>query len=784
MLERFRDGYYKKEVEAVRHAPNAKEQDRLKRQCSCITVSCKGTKRSKDGVTQHSGFAAIDIDEKDNPGIDMVSKRKEIASDSYTFSVFHSIRGKGLCAICRIPSEDHEASYRALMLYFSEKFEVKVDSTPDVARARFVTYDPDLYLNIKSDVFDEVLPEPKKSASIRNYYPAATVPQSYGQIALQNAIRKIYEAAPGEKHNVRKRMSFWLGGLVATGFLNQYEAVEGLMEAVMQSSPQSAWSSAKKTIESGIREGSKKPILPDPVKDSVYCSKRDYEQKELVAQKIAVSNGGNAQEILRAVTDIYEEREQTILAFWEVIIKEEKGTYTLKLSRVKYNAFLQSSGFRKYRVGKSCIFVQVTNNVVRAVARDQIKDFVMAYLNELPYMFDNIFRSQLIDQVQREHKQFFDEGQLEFLEELPDNFVRDTKAKAYFFFRNGFAEVTKENAHLMDYSNLPGLIWEQQIIQHDFHTIDIDEVAEQCDFNRFLFHISNKDEKRYITLTSAIGYLLHGYKAPANPKIVILVDEAISEAPNGGTGKGLVFKAISKMLSVCTIDGKMVDFRDKFALQGVSEATRVLMFDDWDGKRLSFDKLFVMATGDMIINQLYHGQRVLPYELSPKIGITTNDMVGGEGASNARRKFEVEIAPYYSDTFRPSDEFGHEFFSDWSEEDWNLFHNLMLGCCRSFLAVGLRASAPVNINRRKLLQETSTEFAEFCDSLSRDWLYYRHEVWRDFIDTYSIKDTDLKFKDFGRWLNLYFKYQCTSVESGKTQTIGQYKDKYWFKITA
>ncbi|WP_460891388.1 BT4734/BF3469 family protein [Rufibacter soli] len=772
VLEGIRNGRWKDQVEAVRAVETVTERRALKKLLPYFTVSGTFSTRNEKGLLEHSGLVALDIDHD-------LSKMEEVAVDPYTFACVVSAGGDGFFTIVRIPGTNHNGSFRALQRYYLTKYGVTIDSLPDVSRPRFVSYDPNLYLNPESEIFTEVYtPEKKKSAPAS--YPAPTVPASYGHAALHTAVRKVLEAPDGFKHKTLNTMAFLCGGYVATGLLQEHEVIQALEGAIASRGNVESMKEAIRTITVAVRDGQKKPILPEPLEYVVRVGKRDHDSQDIVTSRLVVATGGNTPAIAQAVAEIYSEKEHTIQAFWHVDINEEKATYKLVLSRVKYMAFLEEAGFRKFKAGRGYTTVRVQHNVVTEVTRAEIKDYVMGYLNELPFEFDHVFRSQLIDQVQREHRQFFDEGMLEFLRELPDNFLRDTKATAYFFFANGYVEVTKAGMVLRDYSCLPGLIWEKQIVQREFNLMDADEVNDECDFYRFLFNISGEDPERLVTLLTSIGYLLHGYKAPANPKVICLVDEAISDVPSGGTGKSLVFEAIGHMREMVRLDGKNIDFKDRFAMQEVGESTRVVFFDDWDGKRLSFDRLFVMATGEMKVHKMYLGAVSIPYQRSAKIGLATNDMVGGEGDSNARRKFEVEIAPYYSRERSPVDEFGHEFFNDWTEADWNTFDNLMLGCTKLFLTKGLKAAAPINLQRRKLLQATNTEFAQFCDELTRDFEYSKKLEYDSFIGTYGFDTKQITQVRFSRWLKAYASLTGLGYEERKNRTLGVDKDQYFF----
>lgn len=772
VLEGIRLGKWKELVQNVRAKESITERRGAKKLLPYFTVSGTFSTRNEKGLLEHSGLVALDIDHD-------LTKREEIGADPHTFAMFVSAGGDGLAVIVKIPTTNHLGSFRALQRYYLLTHGVEIDSLPDVSRPRFVSYDPDLYVNPDSQVFTETyVPEPKQKLPIS--YPTPTAPASFGHAALHTAVRKVSEAPDGSKHKTLNTMAFLCGGYVATGLLNEFEVIQALEAAIGARGNVESFKEAQRTIRVAVSDGQKKPILPEPLEYVARTGRRHGDGQDIIVSRIIASNGGNTKAIALAVGEIYDEKEQTILAFWSVDYDEKKDIYKLNLSRVKYTAFLEDAGFRKYRSGKACVIVQVRDNVAREVARDQIKDYIMGYLNSLPFEFDSIFRAQLIDQIQREHRNFFDEGMLEFLRELPDNFLRDTKAKSFFFFQNGYVVVTKEGMQLLDYAALPGLIWEQQIVAREFSVMDADEVNDDCDFYRFLFNISGEDPARMLTMLTAVGYLLHGYKAPANPKVICLVDEAISDTPSGGTGKSLVFEAIGHMREMVRLDGKNIDFKQQFALQEISESSRVVFFDDWDGKRLSFERLFVMATGEMKIDKKFVGVSAIPYARSPKIGLATNDMVGGEGDSNARRKFEVEVAPFYHKDLTPVDDFGHEFFNDWSEADWNLFDNLMLGCCKLFLTRGLAPAAPINLQRRKLLQATNAEFAEFCDGLEMGTEYRKDLTYDEFVQTFGFDTKMVTQIKFSKWLKVYANLMNLQYRDRKNQTAGVDYNKYYF----
>lgn len=779
VLDGIKSGHWKELTENVRRIADTKERREAKAKLPYFTPSGTFTTRKIEGLKEHSGILAIDVDHD-------TTRRKDLEQDPYTYALFSSVSGDGLCILVKIDPLRHEDSFKWLEKYYRDKYEVLIDKAcKNVDRPRFISYDPELYHQPESkilscDQLDELIPAPKPVVAPSHY-----VKPNYGSTILDRAVNLVLKAVDGEKHKNLNTAGFLLGGYVATGFLSQSEAEEALKAAIRQKSNVDNLEDADKVISRSIREGMTEPILPDEVEMYVRTQKRDQNYKDTVIHTLSASHGISPAHLKAAVDRIYAEKDIRIEKFWHLSLKDEKKQqYKLELSKAKYLSFLEEAGFGTYKVGKNHLVVQVKNNIVRAVDRKEIKQYVIKYVASLPFEFDGIFRFELDERLKSEHRIWFEEGLIEMLPDIGSEFLRDTKDKAFFYYNNGFLTITRFTVNFSDYKLLAGKIWLEQVINRDFEMLNDEdsEWLETMDFFKFMFNITGQETGRLTSLMSAMGYLLHGYKAPSNPKVVILVDEQISDVPSGGTGKGLVFQAIKRMQPTEVLDGKTFDFKDKFALQNVTETTLLVVFEDWDGKRLPFDKLFNMTTNELKINRLYLGQVSVPYERSPKFAITTNDMVSGEGDSHARRKFEIEIAPHYSAQNTPVDEFGHEFFNDWDKDEWNKFDNLMVNCVQLFLTGGLKSTAPININRRKLLQTTSPEFVQFCDDLTRDWEYFKKDTWNQFIDQYGVNPNHLSEQKFSRWLKLYAALEGLQHWDGQCQTLGVDFKKRTFKI--
>lgn len=775
VLDGIRAGKWRREVEAVRAADTKTERRQLKMALPYFTASGTFGTRSDAGLLQHSGLVALDLDADQNPGFDIAGAKALAAADAYTYAVFVSAGGQGLCALVRIPADNHGGSFRSLKAYYAQAYGLIVDSLGDVSRPRYVSYDATLFLNEESDTWEDV--EAEAVAKAPAPVPARTYRQSssgagYGQDAAARAVGKVLGAPDGQKHVMLNKMAYLLGGVVAGGFLGEDEARTELRNAISQREIGDE-KGAFQTIDDGLAAGLLKPVLPDALQYAARQQLRHGGTVATVALGISASQGLPADVITPAVQAIADEiaRPAVVLeTFWDVSDPGQDKPLKISISLGKFRNFLCAAGFRKRKQGVRFQLVHVEGQVVREVLRGDIKDYVRGYIDELPFEFDGIYCSQLEELVLRQNKSLFEEGLTEFLDVLTGVFLHDHRRLARFYFRNGWVEVTPaQGPVLRPYAELPGLVWAETLTARNFTPVALEE-AETADFYRFLWNISGKREDRLLAQLQLLGYYLHGYKDPSNPRVGILVDEALGNQgqANGGTGKSLLFRALHQLVPVVTIDGRGYDPRDKNSLQEVKESTRVILFDDWDGRRLGFERLFNMATGTMTVTKLYLGQTSYDYAVSPKIGITTNDMVTGEGGSHERRRYELEIAPHYGANNQPRDEFGRAFFDDWDEAEWTRFDNLLLHGCQLFLAHGLAKVAAVNLNARKLLQSTSGAFVDFMDGLERGIRLYKTDLLQEFR---GLEGHDDKFTPdkFGRWITAYGSYSGVDMVQGLEQ---------------
>lgn len=441
--------------------------------------------------------------------------------------------------------------------------------------------------------------------------------------------------------------------------------------------------------------------------------------------------------------------------FWFEFLNNQ-GRLQLGIDRANFLYFLQKNGFFKMYTGFDYWFIRVQQNIVRRVTPTLIKDFILEFIKALPAdITENFTNIDLYNTLLKGSNIYFGTALLEFLEERKVAFHRDRIDEAYFYFRNCYVKVTKQNYFALPYDSLHSFIWEKQIIDRDFDDVKEHlEMYTMSEFQTFLMNVCNQDLDRYYTLKSAIGYLLHTYKDPSVARAIIFCDEQLSDDANGRSGKSLVGHAISKFRNSVRFDGRNFKQDKSFLFQQIGPDTQVIEFNDVD-KKFDFEKLFSIITDAITIEKKGKDEITITFDKSPKILISTNYTIQADGDSADDRKFEIEFSNHYNKRHKPVDEFGHRFFDEWDQAEWNRFDNFMIECVNYFLQKGLKPYSFVNLNVKKIQQGTSKEFAEFMESeIEPNKEYMKKSIYERFLHAYP-DYSQLKQNKFTYWLKKY-----------------------------
>lgn len=752
ILNRIKEGTEstKDLVKRIRLEKRKPERQELKKLLPAICFSGTFNKRTDSSLIQHSGLICLDFDGYDKSK-ELLQDKENLSKNKYVFSVFISPSGNGLKVLVKIPAdaENHTNYFNSLEKYFNSPYFDK--TSKNLSRVCYESYDPLLHINENSSIWD-LIEEPEYT-EVNKTRDQPTIPITDENKIVDILVKwwtKKYPMNEGQRNQncyvlAMAFNDFGINKGLASYILNQYASEDFTTREITQ------------TIDSAYKHtanfGTKYYEDEERINNIRAKLRRGVSKKEI---RIQLQDSHLESDIIESVLNKVEE-ENSKQTFWD---RNDKGV--VKIIHIQFKQFLEDNGFYKFcpEGGKNYVFVKVTNNLIDHTSEKEIKDFVLNHLLEL----DDIgVYNYFADQTR-----FFKEEFLSLLSTIEIYFIADTKDASYLYYKNCAVRITKDGVSLLDYIDLGGYVWKDHVIDRNFVKCS---VSDNFDFKKFVSNVNGGDEGRIKSMESTMGFLLHGYKNLGFCPAVILNDEVISDNPEGGTGKGLLMNALSKMKKLVVIDGKSFAFERSFAYQLVSADTQILCFDDVR-KHFDFERLFSVVTEGLTLEKKNKDAIKIPFAKSPKIAITTNYAIKGAGNSFARRKWELELHQFYRKDYTPQDEFGRLMFGDWNDDDWCEFDNYMIGCLKNYLRTGLVKSRFVNLKIRQLSAESCHEFIEWCglvDSAERnvmlqvDTRLYKNELYSNFVEEYpdygprgrmSISRTK-----FYKWLIAYAIYK-------------------------
>jgi len=453
-----------------------------------------------------------------------------------------------------------------------------------------------------------------------------------------------------------------------------------------------------------------------------------------------------------------------------------KCTTGIKMDFFKVFQLLKAKGVRLFQQNQNSNteVVQVKNNIVTLIDKEGVFKIVSSYIKSIEC--SDFLKSQFTNAFLKSTGVFLTKTNIHYLDTLDKPFVTDTPKSSFFFYSNGCIEVTKNDISLKLHSDLKGLIWNTQIVEHEIQLEDI-EKCKLCIFNKFLLDISRNEntietEKRHLAIQIALGYLLHGYKDPRGTKAIILSDASLDDNA-GGRGKGIIIQAIKKVRATVIEDGKQFK-QGPFAYSNINPDTKIYALDDIR-KNFEFEGLFSLLTGDWVIQKKYQNKSSIDYMDSPKVLISTNNSIYGEGTSHDRRKFEFELSETFGINHTPEDKYGLLF--SWESEEWNRFYIFMMLCVKNFLTKGkLSTVNSICSTEKKLRQTVSIEFIAFMEGLSLDHEFNKKTMLEEFKRSCDYR-RDLFQKSFTKWIHLYCEARGLELSERKSN------NNYLFSMT-
>lgn len=441
-----------------------------------------------------------------------------------------------------------------------------------------------------------------------------------------------------------------------------------------------------------------------------------------------------------------------------------------------YNFFKKRGYGRIMMASGQFQFCHIENRVVRIIEPYQIKDFAMELAKEIVPAEEKV---DVMDMLYRGGKMYFGPDSLSNIDFVTPTFEIAEKNFQFLFFKDKFWKITAHEIQEKPMTELQQFIWSDKINDFGAHLVpgdmvlisqitedligremadgtriteelvnqymvDLSADAEKSHFVQFLWNTGEffwqkifdtsgghrylkKDERtaaeiletnlHFLSKVTAIGFLLHQFFDKSKAKAVIGMDGKLSEVGSswGGTGKSILGDAIGKVIPQVAIGAKNKKLtEDPFWAEEVTEKIDNVFLDDVRAN-IDFEFFFPYITGKFTVNPKGGRKFTIPEKDTPKIYLSTNHAIVGEGSSFKRRQFFIAFSDFYNENHIPIDDFGVNFFDEWDQQQWNLFYNFMGHCLKIYFKYGLIEAPTERLELRRLRQQIGEDFLAWAD---------------------------------------------------------------------
>ena len=757
MLNRIKHQDHNKHLDIInqlRALPDHDQERELKKKLPLICWSGTFLKRTDNDCIKHSGLICLDFDDE---SFDTIMQKKE-----FIYAAFISPTGTGVKVLVRIPEiiKDHGDYYLSLADYFG--LDSIDEKCKNISRGCYLSYDPNLYHNPDAPVFYKLLPKKEvkyEKQQARNPYYVNSEDKIIDRLVKQHE----HEWSEGNRNNACYYLAcelnrFGISEATAVSVMLRY-VEEGFPEWEMRRTTQSAY-------KTNVHEFKTKSFTDSTIVNKVENLIRHNYKPEQIIETLRNDDNINPDIGSEAIKAAQEKINATL--FW----KKNKLGHVLIDNDILTKWYTDNKIFRYMINEKDWIMIKDNRCHISEISIAEIKGYIREYMMQNAKDCDDFVKSQVMRKL---NKEYLKDDMLEWLKPQSINWLRDSRHTAYFFYQNTWIEIDKDGVQCIEANDkVGGYIWQDQIINRNFKLIDNPDTFQESEFCRFIWNITTGvTPAKYVTLDPdiqelynqrfhamcrTIGYILHNFKDPANPRAVILTDEVISDNPEGGVGKGVFLKGLGKIKNMVTMDGKSFNHSKSFLWQRVTLSTQIIALEDVM-RFFDFEKQFSMITEGIEVEKKNKDSFYIPYEESPKLIITSNYVIQGTGASHERRRIEIELKQYYKPNFSPRDEFGHNLYDDWTPEEWNLFDNFMMWCVQQYLLHGVAKPENKNLSLKKLKNHVPETFIEWfkLKEIIHDEFYELGTICNEFraIDHDSSKVTNRKISS---WIKAYCDY--------------------------
>lgn len=430
------------------------------------------------------------------------------------------------------------------------------------------------------------------------------------------------------------------------------------------------------------------------------------------------------------------------------------GTVNIKFDRLMVCDRLRKLGFYRYDIAPGEYeIVRIVNGKMTVASELMVKDVFQDFILSLPnrqvkYITkDPETKEEVVNTTEiTSHKlhRVFINCQDKYFKPLLDRLrpqqeielFQDSPTEKYIYYNNCVIKITRDGYEKMEYTDKPsGIIWDNNILNRDF--VEDNGTGE---FETFVNNICERKKDRVDSLRTMMGYLMHD-NYECNLFAILLTDvnqddESGTKAA-GGTGKGILGKALAQMMNRTETDnryrvvpGKGFDATKETRYQLADISTQLIHIEDLD-QRFDIRDLYNDITDGATFRKLFQGATIH----KTKFMLSVNHTIRIDSSSDKRRLRIFELYNHYDERFTPVDEFGHLFFGrDWTERDWHQFDTFMINSIIRYLRYGVKAAEVINYGNRRIneLFYNQEDFKYFIqDEVEKALKSQDHKLWKN-----------------------------------------------------
>ncbi|MNG66051.1 hypothetical protein D3C71_343970 [compost metagenome] len=394
------------------------------------------------------------------------------------------------------------------------------------------------------------------------------------------------------------------------------------------------------------------------------------------------------------------------------ITKTKQGNIKSEFDHYKFIELLNNLGFKLYKFDNiNYDIIRIQNNIASQSSITEIKKAVSKWIKELDYIQNSTY-DEVLAEIIKHNESLFSEKKIQNIDFVGNSELYDDNEWSFIPFKNVVIGINKDKMYSYYYDSIDGFVWQDQVIDHNIELIDIDNI--DCDFKTFIYNVSGRDNKMFAQFVTIIGYLLHKYKDPGKPWSVLICEQNENPDDGGGSGKGIIVNAISRIINTVQENGKAWKATSDFAYQKVKPSTNLIAIQDIE-KRFNLEPLYVGITDGLNINKKNKSEYFIPYSKSPKFCFTTNYTLELSKEHTRRRTKIMALSNHYNKSNTPKMEFGKNFFDEWDHEEWNKFYNFMIICLQAYLRESIiETQLPVTYSMKNIISNYGDMFAKWA----------------------------------------------------------------------